>query len=135
MSIDTISPRTRRAFLFAGLGAVAATVANALGRPVATEAAAKPVLLAQVNPATGTTSINTNGPVAFTAYSAMSVGIIGESRDFRGGLFSSDKAAQVRLNPSALTTHPASGSKGDLFVDRAGNLWYCKGGTKWIGLA
>ena len=47
MAIDASAPRTRRALLAAGLGAVAATMANALGRPDAVDAAKPPVRLDQ----------------------------------------------------------------------------------------
>jgi hypothetical protein len=52
----------------------------------------------------------------------------------RGGQFSG-QAAQVRLRPSSATSHPASGQRGDLFVDKAGRLWFCKGGANWVKLA
>ena len=40
-----------------------------------------------------------------------------------------------KLVPSAATVHPASGQMGDLFVDKTGRLWFCKGGTLWKQLA
>lgn len=52
----------------------------------------------------------------------------------RGGSFSGKKAA-VRLVPSDKGTHPARGQRGDLFVDKDGNLWFCKGNTRWRQLA
>lgn len=51
----------------------------------------------------------------------------------RGASFEGD-AAQVQLTP-ATTTHPKSGRRGDLFVDKDGKLWFCKGGTTWRQLA
>jgi hypothetical protein len=51
-----------------------------------------------------------------------------------GGRFSG-KTAQIQLVPSNLSTHPPSGSAGQLFVDRSNRLWYCKGGTAWHQLA
>jgi hypothetical protein len=47
----------------------------------------------------------------------------------RGGVFSGTKA-QIRLTPSKAPTHPASGRRGDLFVDGAGRLWFCRSGGK-----
>jgi hypothetical protein len=62
------------------------------------------------------------------------VGVRGESTSGRGGVFKG-KAAQVRLTPSSVASHPASGQKGDLFVDSSGRLWFCKGGTTWKQIA
>ena len=61
-------------------------------------------------------------------------GVYGDSALGRGGHFRGKKA-QVKLEPSAAATHPASGQRGDLFVDKSGRLWFCKGGTTWVKLA
>lgn len=61
---------------------------------------------------------------------AASVGVRGESPAGRGGVFKG-AAAQVRLAASTASTHPASGQRGDLFVDKVGRLWFCKTGTTW----
>jgi len=45
----------------------------------------------------------------------------------RGGIFSG-QAAQVKLNPGSLGTHPTSGQRGDLYADNKGRLWFCKAG-------
>jgi len=63
-----------------------------------------------------------------------SVGVRGRSPTGRGGVFGG-KLAQLRLSPSGASTHPASGQRGDLFVDSSGRLWFCKGGTTWKQLA
>jgi hypothetical protein len=63
-----------------------------------------------------------------------SVGVRGTSPAGRGGVFKGG-AAQVKLLPSAAATHPASGQRGDLFVDNSGRLWFCKGSTTWKQLA
>jgi len=52
----------------------------------------------------------------------------------RGGVFEGG-VAQVRLVPSGLTIHPTTGARGDLFLDKSGRLWFCKGGTNWKKLA
>jgi hypothetical protein len=41
------------------------------------------------------------------------------------------ESAQVQLLASAATTHPSSGLRGELFVDKSGRLWFCKGTTTW----
>lgn len=63
-------------------------------------------------------------------------GIEGASKLGRGGSFAG-KLAAIRLVPSAAATHPAGGVRGDLFVDNAGRLWYCKAGKapRWVQLA
>ncbi len=66
--------------------------------------------------------------------SASGTGVSGDSTSGRGGIFLG-KLAQLRLNPSGDTTHPASGKRGDFFVDKSGRLWFCKGGTTWKQLA
>lgn len=55
---------------------------------------------------------------------------MGRAGVFQGGV------AQVRLVPSTLgPTHPTTGARGDLFCDKYGRLWFCKGGTTWTQLA
>ncbi len=55
---------------------------------------------------------------------------MGRAGVFQGGV------AQIRLVPSTLgPTHPTTGSRGDLFCDKYGRLWFCKGGTTWTQLA
>jgi hypothetical protein len=61
-------------------------------------------------------------------------GVRGDSVNGRGGLFIG-KRAQLRLRPSDANSHPSSGAMGDLFVDRHGRLWFCKGGSSWRLLA
>lgn len=53
----------------------------------------------------------------------------GRGGRFRGG------AAAVTLVPSQTAWHPYSGQAGDLVVDKANRLWFCKGGTNWKQLA
>jgi len=60
-------------------------------------------------------------------------GVYGQSDNGRGGRFSGKKA-QLKLDPSAAATHPASGDAGDIFLDKSKRLWLCKGGTSWVRL-
>jgi hypothetical protein len=47
----------------------------------------------------------------------------------RGGVFGGN-LAQVQLTPGSGSTHPKGGSRGDLYADKTGRLWFCKkGGT------
>jgi hypothetical protein len=61
-------------------------------------------------------------------------GVDGRSSKGTGGRFSG-KTSQITLVPSTASTHPTSGSAGQLFVDRSKRLWFCKGGTNWKQLA
>ena len=61
-------------------------------------------------------------------------GVFGAAKGGRGGVFKGS-VAPLKLVASTKITHPASGQKGDLFVDKSGRLWFCKGGTTWHRLA
>lgn len=50
----------------------------------------------------------------------------------RGGLFKGKKAA-VRLVASSASNKPSTGTRGDLFVDSSGRLWYCKTSNSTTG--
>jgi hypothetical protein len=65
---------------------------------------------------------------------AAAVGVEGSSATGRGGLFSG-KVANLRLTPADDASHPATGLTGDLFVDKSGRLWFCKGGSSWVQVA
>ena len=65
---------------------------------------------------------------------APGVGVRGVATNGRGGVFSGP-TAQLRLVPSTAATHPASGTAGDLFMDKSNRLWLCKGTTSWVQLA
>jgi hypothetical protein len=89
---------------------------------------------------TGVTGNSTSG-AGVVGSSGSNTGVAGKSSSGagvrgtgkRGGDFSG-KAAAVRLRP-ATTSHPASGSAGDVFVDHNNHLWFCRGGTTWVKLA
>jgi len=72
---------------------------------------------------------SSNAGVAGT--SVKGAGVTGRGR--RGGVFSGP-LANLQL-PAQPTLHPASGLKGDLFVDKNTHLWFCHGGTSWTRLA
>ena len=78
----------------------------------------------------GTSGSNT----AISGYSTSGDGLKGESKNGRGAVLIGKKA-QLRLQPSSATRHPKTGTKGDLFVDSTGRLWFCKGTTAWRKLA
>jgi len=61
-------------------------------------------------------------------------GVYGIGVNGRGLVGQGDKA-QLKLVPSAATSHPSSGQAGDLFVDTSHRLWFCRGGTSWHQLA
>jgi len=61
-------------------------------------------------------------------------GVFGSAHSGRG-VVASGGVAQLRLVPSSDTSHPHSGAMGDLFLDKHGRLWFCRGGTSWHQLA
>jgi hypothetical protein len=83
----------------------------------------------------GVSGIANGGDPGVRGQSDQGPGISGTSAQGRGGQFSSDTVAQLRMLPSSGTTHPSSGKRGDLFVDKGGRLWFCKGNTHWKQLA
>jgi hypothetical protein len=89
MAIDTNSPRSRRAMLGAGLGALAATVASAIGRPLAARATDGEIVHVGDFNVTGNTletRIGSTSQIAFT----------GESTNATGwGLFGAGKGGGV----------------------------------------
>jgi hypothetical protein len=64
---------------------------------------------------------------AGTGKAGVGVSASGSGAGGRGGVFAGP-AAQVRLSPGPLATHPRSGSRGDLYADAKGRLWFCKTG-------
>ena len=74
------------------------------------------------------------GVHGFGANGGGAMGVKGESPTGRGGVFSGH-AAQLRLIASTQATHPTNGALGDLFLDKVGRLWLCKGGTTWARVA
>jgi hypothetical protein len=81
----------------------------------------------------GTGVLGSSGLHTYPAGRA-NTGVMGIGAKGRGGVFIGDRA-QVQLVASGATSHPASGARGDLFVDKSGRLWFCKGGTTWRQLA
>jgi hypothetical protein len=61
-------------------------------------------------------------------------GVDASSAQGVGGKFTGQKA-QIYLVPSTASSHPASGSPGQLFVDKSKRLWYCTGTSTWLQLA
>jgi hypothetical protein len=82
---------------------------------------------------TGVRGFSTSGD-GVVGHSTAGDGVSGTGMKGRGGVFTGGRA-QVRLVASGATSHPASGARGDLFVDKSGRLWFCKGGTTWRQLA
>jgi hypothetical protein len=82
-----------------------------------------------VHAAGKTVGVTASGPVAVRAIGAGSAGVgvngSGGGAGGRGGVFSGI-AAQAQLVPGTLASHPKSGSRGDLYADKTGRLWFCK---------
>ena len=82
----------------------------------------------------GTGVVGSSGSHASPPPAHANTGVLGVGARGRGGVFIGD-LAQVQMVASTASTHPATGLRGDLFVDKSGRLWYCKGGTSWRQLA
>jgi len=82
----------------------------------------------------GTGVIGSSGAHGSPPVPRANTGVMGVGTHGRGGVFSGD-VAQIELVPAAASTHPGSGARGDLFVDKSGRLWFCKGGRAWKQLA
>ncbi len=82
--------------------------------------------------ASGTsTGVSASGPTGVHGSGSGTAGVgvkgNGAGSGGRGGIFAG-KAAQVKLSPGTLGTHPKSGQRGDLYADNKGRLWFCKTG-------
>jgi hypothetical protein len=74
------------------------------------------------------------GVVGLSSAPTRAAGEFNHVKGGRGGVFHGGKA-QLKLSPSSASTHPTRGQRGDLFVDKTGRLWFCKGKTTWKQLA
>lgn len=78
--------------------------------------------------ASGKTAVQATGTaVGVTAAGPIGVHGSGSGSAGRGGVFAG-AAAQLRLTPGTLASHPKSGQAGDLYADKTGRLWFCKAG-------
>lgn len=164
MAIDSRTALSRRALIAGALGALGATAASALAGPLAATATADSLVLVNdetdanvfqasswfggdgvrgvSNSGVGVRGLSETGTAVHGAGTAgigvlgssVTVGVRGESDQGRGGVFQGGKA-QVRLLPSGASSHPNRGQRGDLFLDKSGRLWFCKGGTNWKRVA
>ena len=117
------------------LGVVAALLTSAacLGpRPTEdNDAGAPPGAGGSTSATGGNVGVAAHGPTAVQASATGNAGVgvngSGSGASGRGGVFSG-AVAQVRLSPGSRSTHPTSGSRGDLYADSTGRLWFCKKG-------
>jgi hypothetical protein len=70
------------------------------------------------------------GSAVFGTTNGAGAAVQGRSAKGVGAKFEG-KVAQIQLVPSTATTHPATGSSGQLFVDSFHRLWYCVAGNHW----
>jgi len=91
MSLDTTSPRSRRALLGAALGAAAAAVASALGRPAPVRAGTDGDVVLGATNTSGTTTVvrnTTTGVAAFKGKGTSGDGLEGESSgELKSGVY------------------------------------------------
>jgi hypothetical protein len=113
-----------------GVAATGPTGVQAAGSTTGVSATGPIAVLAAATGAAGigvrATTTSTNSAVS-AINSGGGPGVHGSSKRGRGGRFDGG-AAQVQLSPGSRTTHPVSGSQGDLYADKLGRLWFCKKG-------
>jgi hypothetical protein len=116
MTPELETPRSRRAILGASLGALAATVASAFGRPSPASAVDVPVLLGVNQFASATTEIenSTNSSIIFWANSVNGIGIYSTSGSSTGIIGGSSTGTGV----SGIASNSGQGVRG---VSSAGN--------------
>lgn len=98
----------------------------------ATNAGSGPALVALSGGGSGTAGTgavlgDSRAVSGVTGLSTAAAGVAGHSKNSRGGIFSGG-AAQLKLVPGSLASHPVSGEQGDIYLDSSGNLWFCKHG-------
>jgi hypothetical protein len=76
------------------------------------------------NAAGAVTGVNAGSGAGVWGTSGTGDGVVGVSTHGRGGRFRGEDAA-INLTPSTASTHPTTGSRGDLFVDSSARLWFC----------
>jgi hypothetical protein len=111
-----------------GVSASGATGVAASGSNVGVSASGPTAIVATGSGGAGvgvSASVTSTAPAVQAANAGAGAGVQGTSQTGRGGVFSGS-AAQVRLTPGSGSTHPKSGSRGDLYADKTGRLWFCK---------
>jgi hypothetical protein len=137
--VQGVSGDTETSFGVSGLGATGVyahgtIVGVTANGPTAVQAAGTAVGVTAsgvtgVQAAGSTRGVNASGPTGLrgigTGTASVGVRGRGDGAGGRGGVFSG-AAAQAQFVPGALASHPRSGSRGDLYADKNGRLWFCK---------
>jgi hypothetical protein len=114
-----------------GVSASGTTAVSASGNTVGVSAAGPTAIQAAAS-GTGQAVNATNNSSTLATIKAVNSGTnsgIHATSKGRGGVFGGS-LAQVQLTPGSGSTHPKGGSRGDLYADKTGRLWFCKkGGT------
>jgi hypothetical protein len=113
-----------------GVNAVGHTGVTASGSAVGLSASGPVAIQAAGGAGQGVNATNDSGTLATikAVNSGTNSGIHATSNG-RGGVFGGS-LAQIQLTPGSGATHPKGGSRGDLYADKNGRLWFCKkGGT------
>jgi hypothetical protein len=77
-----------------------------------------------------------NGPALYAnVTSPTATAILGMANKNGRGARLRGGAAQLYLEPGTASTHPAQGLLGDIYLDKSGRLWLCKGGSSWKQIA
>jgi len=105
--------------------AASASPAAAAEESGASESEAEAVPDTSASPSIINASITSASGVIVTSNSGTGPGIKATGVNGRGGIFAGS-LAQVQLSPGSKSTHPTTGTRGDLYADSTGRLWFCK---------
>ncbi len=125
----------------AAAGLAGVLVGAVLSAPVGADAAiGDPIIQGQVNKSWGPTVLDQEddprdgGPILVVRHGFEADHAYAEDLTATRADFASTTLKNVRFRPTNAATHPKSGQKGELFMDRSGRLWLCRSGTWWVQL-
>jgi hypothetical protein len=105
--------------------AASASPASAAEESGASEPDAAAVPDTSASPSVVNASITSTSGVIVTSNAGTGPGIKATGQNGRGGIFAGD-LAQVQLTAGSKSSHPTGGTRGDLYADSKGRLWFCK---------
>jgi hypothetical protein len=105
--------------------AASASPASAAEESGASEPDAEAVPDTSASPSIVNASITSTSGVIVASNSGTGPGIKATGVSGRGGIFAGS-LAQVQLTAGSKSTHPTTGTRGDLYADSTGRLWFCK---------
>jgi hypothetical protein len=105
--------------------AASASPAAAAEESGASEPDAEAVPDTSASPSIINASVTSSSGAIVASNSGTGPGIKATGVSGRGGIFAGS-LAQVQLTAGSKSTHPTTGTRGDLYADSTGRLWFCK---------